>query len=169
MIEIWKDIIGYEGRYQVSNFGRIKSLGNNKTRKEKFLKLTTDKDGYLSINLSCKGKIKKYQVHRIECQMFIPNIRNKPEVNHKDGVKSNNYIENLEWNTYSENLHHAYKNKLRTSIKGERNNRVKLTQSQVDEIREKYKTGNYLLVTLSKEYKVSISQISKIVKHKAWI
>jgi len=115
--EIFKDIAGYEGLYQVSNFGRVKSLKNivkyknNKIYiyKERILNLEECKNGYLRINLQKNKKRKHYLLHRLIAQTFIPNPKNKPTVNHINGIKSDNRIENLEWNTRSENTKHAFR------------------------------------------------------------
>lgn len=95
--EIWKPIKGYEGLYEVSNLGRIKSLNYNHTGKEKILKPTKDRYGYLQVTL-CKNNIKKqYTVHRLVAEAFIDNPDNLPQVNHKDENKQNNNVDNLEW------------------------------------------------------------------------
>lgn len=98
-MEVWKDIEGYEGLYQVSNKGRVKSLGNGKSNnsKERTLKLTKNKDGYLKISLFKNGKIKSYLVHRLVATTFIPNPDNLSEINHIDENKENNCANNLEW------------------------------------------------------------------------
>jgi hypothetical protein len=114
MEEIWKDIIGYEGHYQVSNFGRIRGLdryikGNNeqprKFQKGKMITLKRDPKGYLGVTL----REKRIRIHRIVATTFIPNPDNLPEVNHLDGVKSNNFVENLEWSTKSNNMSHSFR------------------------------------------------------------
>ena len=103
MSEVWKDIPGYEGIYQASNTGKIKSLSRKYHPKDKLL-TPYNRSGYL-----CVGLYKKYQfVHRLVAETFIPNPENKPTVNHKDGDRYNNYVENLEWATYSENIKHSY-------------------------------------------------------------
>lgn len=101
--EIWKDIEGYEGLYQVSNLGRFKSV----FRYFKILKCTKYKDGYVRVDLYKNGKVKRYLAHRLVAQTFIPNPQNKPQVNHIDENKENNCIENLEWCTRSENMNHG--------------------------------------------------------------
>lgn len=102
--EVWKDIEKYKGNYQVSNLGRVKSLKYGKSR---ILKLEEVK-GYLRVSLCCNNKINRFQVHRLVSYHFIPNNENKPCVNHKDGDKSNNNVNNLEWCSYSENELHSY-------------------------------------------------------------
>lgn len=121
MKEIWKDIKGYEGIYEVSNLGNFRSI----TRKDKFgrkfsgryRKTQIDKDGYLFITLWHNGKCKNCRAHRLVAEAFIPNIDNKPIVNHIDGNKKNNNVLNFEWCTNSENDLHAFKMGLRMANK----------------------------------------------------
>lgn len=104
--EIWKDISGYEGLYQVSNFGRIKSYHRGKTS----VLAGTPNNGYIRIRL-CKDGIRGnlILIHRLVCVAFIPNPENKPCVNHIDGNPSNNNVNNLEWCTSSENELHSHR------------------------------------------------------------
>ena len=111
MEEIWKDIEGYEGLYQVSNLGRIKRLKGVGCRKERVLKSSPVK-GYSSVALWSYCKFKAISIHRAVALAFIPNPDNKEEVNHIDGIKTNNRVDNLEWNTRKENIKHAIDNKL---------------------------------------------------------
>lgn len=103
---MWKDIKGYEGKYQISDSGNVKSLITHK-----YLKLVDNK-GYKRVFLSNPYR-RWYLVHRLVAEAFIPNPENKPTVNHIDGNKQNNCVDNLEWATYSENNIHAIKNNLR--------------------------------------------------------
>ncbi len=119
--EIWEDVVGFEGFYQVSNIGRVKSIeryvnapvkGYNSLKNSKMLKPGVNTSGYLHVALY-KYNIKSYhKVHRLVAKAFIENIENKSDVNHKDGNKLNNNINNLEWNTHLENMQHAKKNGL---------------------------------------------------------
>lgn len=96
-MEKWKDIEGYENLYQISNMGRVKSLGNDKSRREKILKGSKDRVGYLFIRLNKEGKVKTFKIHRLVAQAFIPNSDNLLQVNHINEIKDDNRVENLEW------------------------------------------------------------------------
>ena len=115
MVEIWKDIEGYEGLYEVSSYGRVRSLGQfvnhnfggNAYRKGRLLKPGLGSRGYLSVTL-CKNGIRKiYTVHRLVAQAFIPNINNLPIINHKDEDRTNNSVDNLEWCDYKYNVNYG--------------------------------------------------------------
>ena len=98
--EKWKDIKGFEGHYQVSDKGRVKSV---KFGKERILSIRRSKFGYLLVNLWKNHKMKTFKIHRLVAQAFLPNQNNLPQVNHKDEDKTNNYVENLEWCTVKYN------------------------------------------------------------------
>lgn len=102
-MEIWKDIKGYEGRYQVSTLGRIKSLVSYFGTHEKIMKGQPVWTGYLRVCLVKDGKSKMHTIHRVVAETFIPNPQNKPIVNHIDGDITNNCVDNLEWVTFKEN------------------------------------------------------------------
>ncbi|MFC5403917.1 NUMOD4 domain-containing protein [Cohnella soli] len=115
--EVWLPVVDYEGIYEVSNYGNIKSLANRLTRKEKTVQTHINQNGYLRVDLYKQGHRKKFSVHRLVAQAFIPNPANKPLVNHRDGVKSKNHVSNLEWCTHSENTSHAFANGLANCVK----------------------------------------------------
>lgn len=117
--EIWKDVAGYEGLYQVSSEGRVKSLArvvirNNGQKlpiKERILKPAFNGRGYLIVDLCDGGKRKHFKVHRLVCQAFHENPDNKPQVNHIDEDTTNNRASNLEWVTAKENVNHGTRTK----------------------------------------------------------
>lgn len=127
MKEIWKDIDGYEGLYQVSNLGRVKSL----IHKEKILHQYNVWSGYLHAVLYRNGIPKRILVHRLVAGAFIPNPEGNPTVNHIDGDKHNNCVWNLEWATMGENAHHAYVTGLK---KSQKNNKRSMPVLQYDSL-----------------------------------
>lgn len=121
--EIWKDVAGYEGYYKVSNLGRVKSIDRiiinslniKKLFRGKILKTTIHPDGYLLCSLSIKNRSLSVRIHRLVAEAFLINSENKPVVNHKNGVRDDNRLENLEWVTVKENVQHSFKSGLRKS------------------------------------------------------
>ena len=107
-MEIWRDIEGYEGLYQISNKGNVKSL---KYGKERILRPGIDGYGYMFVCLCNDNVMKYFKLHRLVAQAFIPNPRNLQEVNHKDENKLNNCVENLEWMTHIDNCNYGTRNK----------------------------------------------------------
>ncbi len=133
MKEVWKDVAGYEGLYQVSNKGNIRSLNHtvkNHFYKGRSIKQRLDSYGYLIVTLFKKGARKDYKVHRLVAAAFIPNPNNYPTVNHKNEIKACNEVWNLEWMTVKDNNNYgsrryrisvAQKGKPRDYVKGEKN------------------------------------------------
>ena len=118
MSEEWRDVVGYEGLYQVSSEGRVKSLertfidnsGRKRYVKERILKPGADRGGYLRIDLCASGKRKMFSVHRLVCEAFHDNPENKLDVNHINENKTDNRACNLEWSTRRENINHGTRN-----------------------------------------------------------
>ena len=175
MKEIWKDIPGYENIYQISNLGRIKSLDriiickNKKNIKRgKILKVEIVNNGYERIQLHKNNKCKRYKMHRLVAQAFISNPEKKPYVNHKNGIKNDNRVINLEWCTQSENILHAYKTGLRRSLKGENHGRALLTRKDVLNIRYILKNKEITSIEIAKRYNISVKAIDHIKHRRTW-
>lgn len=129
--EQWADVAGYEGLYQVSTLGRVKSF---QCREKIIVKPQLDNHGYLYVGLHKKGLAERFQVSRLVAVCFIPNPNNKPEVNHEDGHPLNNHVSNLTWVTHAENIRHAIFKGLRPS--GSADSRAKLSDDDVCYIRD---------------------------------
>lgn len=158
-----RDVKGYEGLYFVNEFGEIYSYPKKTRKGVRKMLAHKNKNGYLSIDLCKNGNIKKYSLHRIIALAFLDNIENKEQVNHINGNKHDNRIENLEWSTRSENQKHSIETGLR-SAKGEKNSQSKLTEIQVLNIFNDKRTYNQI----SKDFKISISTISDIKRGHTW-
>lgn len=174
MEEIWKDIKGYEGLYQISNFGRVRSLERKvKGRKyrRKFLSIQKNKNGYQKVGLYNSPNHKSISIHRLVALNFIPNPHNKKCVNHKDGNKENNKVNNLEWVTHSENMKHAFTKGLNFVTKENHSNNIKrsietnrrpVLRYGGNEKEAKY----YSISEASRKNKVNGSDITQVCKEK---
>lgn len=163
---MWK-VCPLNQNYSVNTEGQIK---NNRTGR--ILKPWKIKVGYYVIRLGLNGK--HHQLHRIVSITFIPTDNYKLDVNHKDGNKLNNRVDNLEWITRSQNCQHAYDNNLskrrfghKDSV-GSKNSMSIVTEELVKEIRSKYKTGNYTYQKLGEEYNIHLATIGYIIQRKTW-
>jgi len=174
MEEIWKEIKGYEGQYEISSHGNVRSLdrvitGYSQGRScfiKGRVKKQYDTNGYLGLSLCKDGFNRSFRTHRVVAEAFIPNPENKPEVNHKDGVKTNNRVENLEWNTHSENIKHAHNTGLKRNALGENHFRSTASNKLVVELKEALNEDKYTVDYLVKKFKVSTHLISKVKNNK---
>jgi len=162
MNELWRNIDGYKEMYQVSSLGNVRSY---KYGYPKILSSRIHKNGYRYINLSLNGNIKSVNIHRLVAKSFIKNNDKLEFVNHKDGNKLNNYVENLEWCSRKYNSEHAKNNNLLAF--GERNGSSKLKENDVINIRIKYYNGKSSRI-LAKEFGVSKSCILNIINNISW-
>ena len=156
--EVWKNIKGYEGMYQISNYGSVKSLYKHKT-----MRLFRDKDGYLLVGLFKEGKSKSFRVHRLVIDAFIGTSEGM-ETNHKDFNRQNNKASNLEVVTHKENVKHSLGNM--RSAENKRN--AKVTANQVREIRNLYASGKHTQKELGKRFGLKRTAVSDIVNFKSW-
>lgn len=173
--EIWKDVAGFEGYYQISNFGRVRSLDRIKCdgirMKGRIKKTHLDSCGYEMVQLRKDGAIKHMSIHRLVATAFIPNPNNLPQVNHIDEVRNHNTIDNLEWCSvvYNQNYGHR-KEKASANSSGEKNSNHRLTEKDVLSIREKYIPGHpqYGVQALADQYGMKYVTICKIVQKRLW-
>lgn len=177
-MEIWKEIKGYEGYYEVSSFGNIRSMnrvvnhakGGVMRIKQKNIKLNNHSSGYKIVSLSKDGIVKTNLVHRLVALTFITNTDSKPEINHKDLDKKNNSISNLEWVTSKENKDHFAINsqilQIEKFCKGEKHPKSKITEKQAFDI--KYNSGHLKLRELREIYGLSLMALSHIRNGTNW-
>ncbi len=161
--EIFKPIKGFEGLYEVSNFGRIKSLISCI-----YLKSFNSGDSYRSVGLRKEGVKHTTLVHTLVGKHFISNPNNLPELNHLDFDRANNRADNLEWVTHGDNIRYSYINGNRIGAKGEDNPKAKHTNESVLKIRELYKTGNYTQNELASMFNDKRNNIAKIILRERW-
>lgn len=164
-MEVWKDIVGYEGLYQVSDKGRVRSVdrittgSRRRTIKGKILKQWRNEFGYWMVDLSKDGEAKTTRVHRLIAQAFIGNPCGKPCINHKDGNPWNNSVDNLEWCTQAENVMHAYETGLH-AYSG------KLDIAQVEYIRASYVPYKHGARKIARELGVSMSTVYNVLHNR---
>lgn len=139
-------------------------------RNEKQLKPSKDTAGYLGVQISKNGIVKRFMIHRMVGECYLDNKNNLPEINHEDGNKLNNNYKNLKWSTSSNNKKHAYENNLMIAPKGEKSKVSKLKNDDVVYIKKNYKFRDkkYNISTLSKMFNVSSSTIKDIINNKTW-
>jgi len=176
-MEKWKDIKGYAGLYQISNLGRVKSvcrkvdtiIHNASTKmivSERILAHT--KYRYSFVRLSKNGISNGFLVHRLVALAFIPNPNRYKQINHKNGIKTDNRIENLEWCTASQNGLHAYKTGLSKSVNGSKVNGAKLSEEDAWEILQLHKMYGINQTKTAKEYGLCQATIGELIRRETW-
>lgn len=163
MNETWVTIQNYPD-YQISSTGSVKSLKRNK---EKILNLQKGTHGYLHVNLCKEGKLKTFKVHKLVGTAFLSNPFNLPQINHLDGVKTNNNIWNLEWVNNSDNSKHAFRLNLRSN-QGEKHPRSKLKEKDIIQIKSLYKNKKHTQKNLAELFNVSPQLIYYITSNRSW-
>lgn len=180
MEEIWRPVVGFEDSHEVSNIGRVRTVERTIVRRasrwrgpttqvvpQRVLGLRFVRGGYLRATISLDGEQKQRPVHRLVAAAFLePAPSPHHQINHKDGDKTNNRVENLEWCTAQENSLHAYKTGLSASAKGTKHGSAKLTDIQISEIREL--KGKLTQREIAKRFDVAQPQISRIMTSKRW-
>lgn len=172
-MELWRDIVGYEGLYMVSSLGRIKTLyrkdrDKSETSAEKFLKPFLTKEGYPRVGLNKNGSRKKFLVHRLVATAFVANKANYLEVNHKDANKQNNSAENLEWVTREQNIAHSFANNLVYRDKGTERYNHKLNEQKVREMRALFALGKHRISEIARMYDVNRKTAECAINRVTW-
>ncbi len=168
--EEWRDVVGYESWYQVSDLGRVKRIAPGKsTYVGRILAPKQDDHGYIRVTLHVNGRGREIRIHRLVMIAFVGDCPPGKEVNHKNGDKTDNRLKNLEYVTLQENMNHAwYVLGNRNIVKGEKSPNAKLTDNDVREIRRLFATGHYTKVALGKTYGVTHKTIERIVNRRLW-
>lgn len=166
-MEIWKEIKGYEGLYAISNLGRVKRLISFKCKVERFLKPHISTTGYYFVGLYKDAFGRNIKIHRLIATHFIDNPNNLPFINHKDGDKLNNSIQNLEWVTAKENCNHAKENNLH-NISGSKHFASILTEEKVLEIRKNYPLRKTNVIKFAASYGIAKPTLMDIMARKRW-
>ncbi|WP_455923273.1 NUMOD4 domain-containing protein [Pseudomonas putida] len=175
MHEIWKQVLGYEDYYEVSNLGRVRSLDRHTTdrigrpfvRYGKILFLNTEHNGYRSVRLCVETKHRTFKVHRLVAFAFLPSPDEGDQINHINGVKDDNRPENLEWVTAAGNAQHAFANGLGRDSQGAANTRAVLTEDDVRTIRLLSADGQ-TTASIARHYQVSETAIRSIIRRRNW-
>lgn len=165
MEEEWRPVVGYEGFYEVSNIGRVRRVpGSVNTRTKPFLKLTPDKAGYPLFTICTNGIKRSGKVHRVVAAAFIGKCPEGWAVNHKDGVKHNNVVDNLEYMTISDNVKHAFAAGF--NQRGERNGMAKMNDETVRKMRSMYPALSYRQISTVFGFSYNATRLA--IQGKSW-
>jgi hypothetical protein len=161
-----KDIVGFEGRYAVTEDGKVWSYKSGR-----YIKAFLHRKGYPIYYLSCgsRGQRKIMFGHRLVALTYLANPKNLKEVNHRDCNKQNNHISNLEWCSRLENVQHAYKHNLVPIHRHEKHRNAKITMYTAQEVRRRYKEGGVYQRDLAREFGVSQRTIWNVIHHLNWV
>lgn len=164
MNEEWRDVVGYEGLYQVSSLGRVRSNHKGRWRNGRILRGGINSDGYACVILCRPGdRQRNVKVHRLVLWAFLGPPPDGYQVNHKNRIRSDNRLENLEYTTPGGNVKHGFDNG-RPPVYGH----CVLNREQAEEIRRLYSTGEYSQTKIAKMFDVGQATVSKIILYKRW-
>lgn len=166
--QIWKDIPGYEGYYKISSDGLVKRIKPSNRNRGGILTATFDSKRYLQIKLTVNGNSKTFKVHKLVMIAFAGDRPAGFQINHKNGIKTDNRIENLEYVSPRQNMYHSYGVLSRQAVIGEASVNAKLTDENVRDIRRAFADGGITYTQLARLYNVSRYTISSVIKRLAW-
>ncbi len=174
-MEVWKTIKGYEGCYEASNLGRVRSIDRfvptakgGRNLKGVILRPAIDEWGYPHVSLRIDGYARTFKVHRLIALTFIDNSDNLEQVNHISGIKTDNTVTNLEWCSSSYNVQHSYDTGLNKGCKGESNGKTTLSEEEVIKIFHLSNSGDYTQIELAESFNISRSTVGKIKLRMTW-
>jgi len=168
MKETWESVVGYEGLYEISNYGDVKSLARFKCKKDRILKPGKDSDGYLQFTLRKNNKPKTFKVYKLVLEAFIGPCPPGMQRCHNDGNKENNFVENLRYDTQSGNMQDKNRHGTMSNQKGSKNNNSELNELRVRVIKRLLEDGYLTQREIAKIFDVHFSTISEISRNKNW-